>query len=281
MYRFLSRCDALVTDYSSVQFDFALTRRNIILFAYDKDEYLANRGTYLPLEQLPFPIVKDVDSLVSALRAEKTYDDAGFLETYCRYDSPTATASLCSHVFFNEDTIPSKQQLQPNGKRNILIALGDAAASKVPGSTDSLLASFDSATCNVFLMFKPASLRGREGYLLSLPESISYFPIAGSMTLSPRERSMQAAYARKALPFAVFDKNLDAAYRFEARRRFGTIDWDTVICFENDSWRDKYFLSKVSCAHRYIVGNDSADASSRLPMGMADHIRKSFAPLQR
>ena len=281
MYCFLNRCDALVTDYSSVQFDFALTRRKIILFAYDKEEYLANRGTYLPLEQLPFPIVQDVETLVAALRAEKSYDDASFLDTYCKFDSPSATSSLCKQVLCNEDAIADKTQLQPNGKKNVLIALGEKTVSKIPGSVDSALASIDPGTSNVFLMFKSGNMRGREEYLLSLPKSVSYFPIAGSMTLTPRERFMHAAYARKALPFAAFDKNLDEAYRFELCRRFGNITWDTVICFEDDSWRDKYLLSKISCVHRYMVGNGTTGEPSKLPLGMGSHIQNSFAPFQR
>ena len=281
MYCFLNRCDTLITDYSSVQFDFALTKRNIILFAYDKDEYLANRGTYLPLEQLPFPIVKDVDTLVATLRAEKSYDDTDFIETFCRYDSPSATTSLCRQVLCNEDIIADKMRLQPNGKKNVLIALGEKTISKTPESVKSVLASLDPDTCNVFLMFKPVTMRGREEYLLSLPKSVSYFPIAGSMTLNPRERSIQAAYARNLLPFTTFDKSLEAAYEFEARRRFGDIAWDMAICFEDDSWREKYFLTKIPCAHRYIVENKAGNTSPKLPLGMADCIRKNFTPFER
>ena len=40
-YDFLTVCDVLITDYSSVFFDFAVTGRKIILFAYDYEEYKA------------------------------------------------------------------------------------------------------------------------------------------------------------------------------------------------------------------------------------------------
>ena len=56
----LCGCDGLLTDYSSVFFDFAVTGRPIVLFPYDKEEYLAGRGQYLDFGELPFPAARDV-----------------------------------------------------------------------------------------------------------------------------------------------------------------------------------------------------------------------------
>ncbi len=38
-YEFLSTADCLITDYSSVFFDFAVTGQNIVLFTYDEKEH--------------------------------------------------------------------------------------------------------------------------------------------------------------------------------------------------------------------------------------------------
>lgn len=54
-YEFLSIADCLVTDYSSVFFDFANTRRKIVLFAYDEDEYFATRGCTWIMKNCRFP----------------------------------------------------------------------------------------------------------------------------------------------------------------------------------------------------------------------------------
>ena len=44
--------DVLVTDYSSVMFDFALTGRPIVIYAYDNDDYVnRSRGTYFDLRK--------------------------------------------------------------------------------------------------------------------------------------------------------------------------------------------------------------------------------------
>ncbi len=90
-YDFLTQMDALITDYSSVMIDYALTRKPVILFAYDMDEYLADRGMYITLDELPFPIVTTTDELCSMI-ADGSYAKMGeaheaFAERFLKYDS--------------------------------------------------------------------------------------------------------------------------------------------------------------------------------------------------
>ncbi|WP_251174182.1 bifunctional glycosyltransferase/CDP-glycerol:glycerophosphate glycerophosphotransferase [Cytobacillus oceanisediminis] len=60
--------DVLISDYSSVMFDFALLKRPIILYCYDLEEYLARRGTYFDLvEKAPGPICRKIDEVNSFL----------------------------------------------------------------------------------------------------------------------------------------------------------------------------------------------------------------------
>jgi CDP-glycerol glycerophosphotransferase (TagB/SpsB family) len=62
--------DVLITDYSSVIFDFALTGRPMIFYAYDLDDY--KRGFYVNYEHfVPGPIAYDQEQLMELL---KDYD---------------------------------------------------------------------------------------------------------------------------------------------------------------------------------------------------------------
>ena len=70
-YEFLNATDGLITDYSSVFFDYAVTRRKIILFTYDEEEYEAARGFYFPLSELPFPQAKTSADLLRFMKEEK------------------------------------------------------------------------------------------------------------------------------------------------------------------------------------------------------------------
>ncbi|WP_277209747.1 CDP-glycerol glycerophosphotransferase family protein [Isoptericola croceus] len=56
---------ALITDYSSVAFDFALQHRPVVYFQFDQERFFGPHGSHLDLERdLPGPIVQDVDALV-------------------------------------------------------------------------------------------------------------------------------------------------------------------------------------------------------------------------
>lgn len=67
--------DVLITDYSSIMFDFLVTRKPIMYFAPDLDHYLLTRGMYFNYEDvLAGPRVANVDELVSELRSLKHFD---------------------------------------------------------------------------------------------------------------------------------------------------------------------------------------------------------------
>ena len=61
--------DILITDYSSVFFDYAILKRPIIYYMYDFELYKNEmRGFYIDLAELPGPIVKDEDGLIESIR---------------------------------------------------------------------------------------------------------------------------------------------------------------------------------------------------------------------
>lgn len=60
--------DILITDYSSVMFDFANLERSILFYMYDLEEYENDiRGFYFPVSELPGPIFRTEDELVDGI----------------------------------------------------------------------------------------------------------------------------------------------------------------------------------------------------------------------
>jgi len=60
--------DVLITDYSSVLFDYLLFRKPLVLFAPDLDEYEKTRGFYIDYRSMPFPLAQTGEALKSALK---------------------------------------------------------------------------------------------------------------------------------------------------------------------------------------------------------------------
>ena len=60
--------DALISDYSSIYFDYSVMHKPMYCFAYDYDAYMANRGMYLNLkEELPCTIYGEEEDLIKEL----------------------------------------------------------------------------------------------------------------------------------------------------------------------------------------------------------------------
>jgi CDP-ribitol ribitolphosphotransferase len=63
--------DLLITDYSSIVFEFSTLARPMLFYAYDLEEYIATRDFYEPFETfVPGRIVRTFDELIEAIRRE-------------------------------------------------------------------------------------------------------------------------------------------------------------------------------------------------------------------
>ena len=80
--------DLLITDYSSVFFDYSNLERPMIFYMYDLDQYEHEmRGFYLSLDELPGPIVKDEDKLIEEIEKSKNWTaDEKYLEFNRRFN---------------------------------------------------------------------------------------------------------------------------------------------------------------------------------------------------
>ncbi|MGW9346628.1 CDP-glycerol glycerophosphotransferase family protein [Nocardiopsis flavescens] len=99
--------DVLITDYSSMMFDFANTGRPMLFFTYDLEGYRDNlRGFYFDFESTaPGPLLSESDQVVEALRGiDDVARDSGaayraFVEQFCPLDDGGAARRVVDRVF--------------------------------------------------------------------------------------------------------------------------------------------------------------------------------------
>ena len=98
--------DALVTDYSSVMFDYAILRRPIALFVPDYESYANDiRGFYFDLKEIPGPHCTETSELVTTLkdldgyweRYRAAYD--AYVERFCPKDDGHASERVIDRVW--------------------------------------------------------------------------------------------------------------------------------------------------------------------------------------
>lgn len=76
--------DILITDYSSVFFDFALLNRPIIFYPYDYDEYVNNHQLFFDyFLDLPGPFVRNQDQLFEEIKnIDKNFQDKNYKKIF-------------------------------------------------------------------------------------------------------------------------------------------------------------------------------------------------------
>ncbi|MER5938125.1 bifunctional glycosyltransferase family 2 protein/CDP-glycerol:glycerophosphate glycerophosphotransferase [Streptomyces sp. NPDC001928] len=106
--------DALITDYSSIMFDYANLDRPIVIHADDWEAYGAARGTYFDLRSSPPGAVsRGEDELIDIFatghwRGSRSAQlRAAFRERFCPYDDGRAAERVVRHVVLGESGKPS------------------------------------------------------------------------------------------------------------------------------------------------------------------------------
>ena len=77
--------DILVSDFSSIIFDYSLLNKPMCFFVPDLDQYLENLGCFVDYHTMPGPICHSENELISALSSKQEYDVEGFKERFFKY----------------------------------------------------------------------------------------------------------------------------------------------------------------------------------------------------
>ena len=89
LVRDISQSEIFISDYSGIIFDFLLSERPQILFAFDRDDYLKRRCLYVDYPELDFAFhAEDSQALIDAIVEERWRDD-GLREAAARWRQET------------------------------------------------------------------------------------------------------------------------------------------------------------------------------------------------
>lgn len=107
LYELMCCADYLITDWSSVYTDFAIKSSNIILFQYDRDYMLNDRGLYKDfVGNTPFLVARTGEEVFVALNRDQNcagYKD--FIKLYCPYDGTGSTQAAIDVLFGAKSTL--------------------------------------------------------------------------------------------------------------------------------------------------------------------------------
>lgn len=256
-YEILCTADTLVTDYSSVLYDFANTGRKIVLYVYDKEDYFRSRGVYVSLDEFPFPQTGTIDELISAINAPKDYDDTEFRKLYCTYDNPDAVKRICQRVFLGKK-VCNEEKIASNGKKNVLIYAGDLNKNGITTALYSVLDNIDLKKYNYYISFRERNLKADPTRTKSIPEKVGVIPISSEMAFDFKTAHAYNSFARKGKETEKNKRILSKAYKREIKRHFYGLKFEHVIHFNGYENNIQGMLTQFDARKTIFVHNDMA-----------------------
>lgn len=273
-YEFLNIADALVTDYSSVFFDYMNTNKKIILYCYDKEDYASDRGMYISYDSLPFPKVTNVEDLYKEIKNISKFEKYdSFKKVYTKYDNLDAPKKMCDLLFkddFDGLKIVDGSEFH-NDKKNILIFGGIFAKNGITSSLKGLLNNIDMDKCNFLVTYYGRKTLPNKDTINEL-SNIEYLPIQGQKNLDYIDALCQYLYFNRNIDLKIIKNRLKKVFQREMKRCYPTIKFDYVIHYSGYE-RNINFLFNEADAKKviYIHSNMKQEQKMRNNLHQPSH----------
>lgn len=233
----LSVVDILITDYSSIFFDFLITGKPIIYYMYDKDKYFEEIGSYIDLEneRLPGPICKNVNQVIEAIgdidNYNKNYEGIYkiYQNKYCSNLKGNNTKKIVDYIFKGYATIEPFSCYNKD-KKHILIYAGGFLNNGITTSLVNLLNYVDYDRYTVTIIESDIKNDIREKNLTLLNPNVKLLFRGGKTNHKFREAYQNRWILRMGLS-QEFSKKIfpTKLYEREYRRIFGQLKFDIAI----------------------------------------------------
>lgn len=229
-YKFLNMADALITDYSSVFFDFANSKKEIILFMYDYEKYMCDRGMYFDIQELPFTKIYNIEDLIMHINQQKEFKPdeqyEEFLNKYCSLDSEKNSEITNDIVFRNKNNTSRTIDYGFNKKNKYkVIFCTDLSDDKKQEEFKQILENLDN---NTVLAFKQKTFKNVTNTIIHRNDDKikNYIVVPEGMSLTLSDKFFISIYRK----LKIFKNKARKIYKKELDRVFPNI---SIIGFKN------------------------------------------------
>lgn len=251
----LSIVDLLVTDYSSIFFDFLPVKKPIVFYTYDLEEYKKERGLYFNFEEMPGPLCSTIEetksSIISLLdNYEVSQKHIQAITKFCPLEDGSSTFRAIE--FFLKDNNTFNVEVSDSSKPSLLIYPGTFVPNGITSSCLNLLNNIPEDDYNLSIVIDPVAVSASEERLhkySKLPSHINTVARVGQMVLTPEESLILDRFnTHRHLENAEMWNILENLYKREFSRVLGASKFDSIINFEGYSyfWSSLLGLGKPS-----------------------------------
>lgn len=251
----LNACDALITDYSSVMYDYANSRRKIVLFVYDLEQYMNVRGLYEEILQYPFQIARTPLEVMEAIHEPGGEPSGAFLERYATWDDGNGSSRVCRQVFLGESCCRMARAKQ-DGRKNILIYGGNLAQNGITTALCAMLKYMDLDKYHYFVSFRTDYLKEFPERADRIPENVGVFPLASEMNMDLLTGAACMLWIKFGMSNPWIKRRIQNVYKREWKKHFGNCQFDKVIHYNGYETYMIGLIKEAACPRIIWVHND-------------------------
>lgn len=273
--RVLAVSDVLVTDFSSVFFDFLATKRPIVFYAPDLDTYQDDRGFYLEMSDWPGPVTDQPEQAAALIAGaiagtaqvageQPEVDPDAAAERFCPYEDGAATERVIDVVFRGHDGGARVICDFTNDKTSLVIYPGSLKPNGITNSAINLLEHIDHDRYDVSLFVLETNNRARRKNEARIDPRVRVIyrlgGMGGSKLALPSRNAVVARGEEASVPLRDL---VSRALADEWRRCFGSSTFDHVIDFGGYFGLIDHILLQSGAPSKSIWQHNDLAADSR------------------
>lgn len=229
----LGVCAGLITDYSSIFFDYLATGRPIVFFTPDAAEYAETRGTYFAPEELPGPVTEDAVTAARAMREllANRHPAPRYAEWQQRFaprEDGSVTKRVIDIVFRSKTAGYDVRPARNDGRKRLLMYLGGMRSNGITTAGLNLLAELDHARYDVTVLMAYSRRRWHVANQALIPHEVRQLFRMGGMNGGKLEHLRRKVDERRGRVLHAESRRYKALWDDEWRRVFGGARFDWV-----------------------------------------------------
>lgn len=271
--KFLSICDVLISDYSSIFIDFLVLDRPVILYTPDYTNYSTTRGLYLSRDELPVQIANTLYELDQELKtpippsSKANYKD--FLQKVIPHDSNSLSVSskVVDKIMVDCNKIKKSNKPSLNKKESILFLPGGFSTNGITTSAINFLDNLDYDKFDVYLLVDIKEVGKTDekfNNLLRMNSNCHWLLTSWPKYYTKAERSAHNNMMSPE-PSEKDYKLVNASFLRETRRLFGKNSFDYIIDFSGYSRSWPYLCANTNAKKKIIFLHNDLHAEYTNP----------------